>query len=179
MNHTIPIPDRLKKFPLWRGKYPIFYVVTVHNGEPLFTVLSRAKQVEATNKNLCHICGERMSPPYYFIGGPMCMKYRRFNDGPMHKECAEYAAKACPFLANPLAKYKANPPVSHQNEVFKAFAKDAKGEMRPAKMCVAATMKYEGFVKGRQYPEFVAGEWVEMDWNIIPQREEMSHADDT
>jgi hypothetical protein len=167
-----PIPDRMKKFPLWKGLYPIFYTVMMENGKPNFRVVSRARQIECANQNKCHMCGERMKPPYYFIGGPGSISSRHFSDGPMHKECAEYAAKACPFLSNPHARYSIQPVAKeHTNfEYVINHAIDA-GTIRPAEMAVAWTDSYRANLTG-QYPDFHAGTWIGIDWEIIPPRKD-------
>lgn len=169
---TIEIPDRMKKFPLWKGKYPIHYTVFVEDGIPQFKTLARARQVEAIQKNLCHLCGERMSAPYWFIGGPGCAKSRHFLDGPMHEECARYATKICPFLANPNARYRGTP--ESTNQAYQIMVREAikEGTERPTKMFLGASMSYKAVWKGLQFPEFTAGEWVVEDWNAMPQRQE-------
>lgn len=35
----------------------------------------------------------------YFVGGELAVVNRLFFDPPMHKECAEFSLKVCPFLA--------------------------------------------------------------------------------
>jgi hypothetical protein len=48
---------------------------------------------------LCAICGRRLGEYCYFIGGPLSKKNRLFVDPAMHKHCAEFASKVCPFVS--------------------------------------------------------------------------------
>lgn len=123
---VIPIPERMKKFPLWKGIYPIHYTVWVKDGVPDFKMMHEARRMDAFGRNLCHLCGERMlNTLFAFIGGPNCVKYHAFVDGPMHPECAEWACSICPFLKNADA----------------AYSRRTGGDARPEKMflCLSAT----------------------------------------
>lgn len=42
---------------------------------------------------------------FAFVGGPRSIERHTFTDAGMHKECAEYALKVCPFLAAPKFAY--------------------------------------------------------------------------
>lgn len=135
------IPECLKKFPLWKDRFPIHFTVWVdEEGVPNFKVMHERRREEAFVKNLCHICGDSLGGTpiytedsvfrvikgkltrikqkkvvgveggeYAFIGGPKCVKQHKFVDGPMHIECAEFSAKACPFLSS--MKYKSTIPI--------------------------------------------------------------------
>jgi len=96
------VPERLKKFPTWRGM-PIHYTLAVNpDGSPAFKEVNDLKRVKCFRDNLCHLCGESLARgPYWLIGGPMCVESKRFVDGPMHYECALYACHTCPFLSSP------------------------------------------------------------------------------
>lgn len=123
----IEIPQRLKKFPLWMGKFVIHYTVFVKDGIPDFKCMHEVRRIDAFNRNLCHLCGERMlNTLFAFIGGPKCVKYRAFVDGPMHPDCAEYACKVCPFLRDAKAEY----------------SKRTGGGARPEKMYLCLAEKY-------------------------------------
>jgi hypothetical protein len=92
----------------------------------------------------------------------------------MHKECAYYAAQACPFLSNPNAVYKGN--ATSTNQVYQAMMQEANKTLgtqrqRPARMCIAATTKYTYDIRG-QYPVFFAGKWIKKDWTAITPRNE-------
>lgn len=168
------VPDRMKRFKLWKGRYPIHYTVfCLPDGTPQFKVVSRPRQIECIKKNLCHLCGQRLNTGrYYFIGGPDTMRHRHFIDGPMHQECGEFAARACPFLANPHATYREIDNPNLTNVVQIAENNTQVGEPRPARMCLAWSKTCREEYDGKQYPVFIAGPWEGMDWDIMPPRVE-------
>lgn len=102
----IIIPERLKRFPLWQDKYPIFFTVFREiDGRPNWKSLDRRKQVECNAKGLCHLCGQRMLAPYWWVCGEYEMEELTVSsNGPMHEECARFACVICPALSD--AKYK-------------------------------------------------------------------------
>jgi hypothetical protein len=68
---------------------------------PDFRVADEEKLIRAIKKRLCWICGEKLGQHCVFVAGPMCGINRTSAEPPSHRECAEYAAKACPFLTMP------------------------------------------------------------------------------
>jgi hypothetical protein len=64
------------------------------------------KQALCALKKLCMICGKKLLPKKWFIGGQHAAMNRLFTDPAMHEECARYALKVCPFLSNPDMKYR-------------------------------------------------------------------------
>ena len=164
------IPARMKKFPLWKNRFPIFYtVMTMEDGTPNFRVVSRKRQVEASEKNLCHLCGERLEGVVYFIGSKEDLAEHYSGDGPMHLDCAEYAAKACPWLSNPDGVLRGVNYTS--NKVYTELIKEIKGQPRPAEMGIVGSRRYVADLRS-QYPIFIFGDVVYEDWNIIPTRKE-------
>lgn len=92
-----PIPERMKKLPVERG-FPVPWFVVFVDGHYDFRVVDARKVPLAVNKHLCWICGERLGTALVFAIGPMCAVNRISSEPPSHRECAEFAAKACPFL---------------------------------------------------------------------------------
>jgi hypothetical protein len=176
---AIPIPERMKKFPLYRG-YVVHYTVFVGEDKiPDFKVVHQAHRTEALNKNLCHLCGQRMMPPFAFIGGPKCMKHRRFVDGPMHLECATYAAKVCPYLATPNHGHSKVAPRHTESAIVTTFGSKTgtisravpTSEIgRPDRMALALADTYRT-IKERGETFIQAGEWLSVDWDIMPKRD--------
>ncbi len=181
-----PIPDRLKRFPLWRGRFPIHYTVWVGpDGEPDFKVMHERRREECFNKNLCHLCGQRMSAPYALIGGPLCVDGMAFVDGPMHPECATYAALVCPFLSSPQGKYRAEiPTFDEQADGSYIKVYDNVSNIRPAKMALCLVESYRvvrnpptGHQSGgphatnptapNQLTVRVTG-YISVDWDLMP-----------
>ncbi len=106
----VVLPDRLKDRPQYKGFVILYTTFIGADGLPDFKVIDHIKVRECLMNNLCGICGQKLDKILAFIGGPMCVKNRVFKDGPMHKECALYSAKVCPYLSNAEAKYsKADP----------------------------------------------------------------------
>lgn len=123
----IEIPHRMRKFPLWKGIFPIHYTIWVEGGVPDFKQMHEVRRIDAFNRNLCHLCGERMLNCHFaFIGGPVCVKLHAFVDGPMHLECASYAAAVCPFLSSSRGHY----------------SKMTGGDKRPDQMFLCVSDKY-------------------------------------
>lgn len=173
MNPELPaVPERMKRFPLWKGRYPIhFTVAKARDGTPIFREVSRSRQVEAEKKGLCHLCGLTLWAPYWFIAGDKEVEQKSLTDGPMHEECARYAIAACPFLANP--NYRGNHDVREgaSPKVLEWMAKHGvSGPVeRPSRLALCSASRYRSNLK-EQYPLFYVEEWSSIDWTAIPQK---------
>ena len=62
---------------------------------------------EAFKRGLCWICGDIMGRHRVYAIGPMCVISRTTMEPACHRDCAEFAARACPFLVNPREKRNA------------------------------------------------------------------------
>jgi hypothetical protein len=119
-----PIPDRMLWLPVTRG-YPTPWFVAQVPGEAIpcpdgkegCEVLHRAvkydlriadgeKRERAVRERLCWVCGQALGVNLAFILGPMCTITRTTSEPPAHKECAEFSAKACPFLTQQESGYR-------------------------------------------------------------------------
>lgn len=109
---AVPIPARMSHLPLDRRGYPIPWIVMRdRHGVAHFTINDHAKVRQCAKFGLCGICGKALGTHVpknplkgaYFVGGPACFYSTRgaFLDPPMHRECAEYALRVCPYIANP------------------------------------------------------------------------------
>lgn len=107
----IPEPtSRISRLPVRRG-YPVPWFVAwldeagepVPRGEgtPDFRVLFPGVVAKAHNQGRCWICGEPLGVYRAFVVGPMCAVNRVSAEPPSHAGCAEWSARACPFLARP------------------------------------------------------------------------------
>lgn len=134
---NLPIPERMKRFPLWNG-FPVhFTVFRDKQGVPDFQVMYETRRIECFRKNWCHLCGRNLAPgPYHFIGSEKCIRLRAFIDGPMHIECAEYAAKVCPFLSSP-SYHGQIQWIEDDGSVTKEYR-----DTRPNRMALAAASRY-------------------------------------
>jgi hypothetical protein len=98
----VAIPKRLALRPRDKRGYPIPYGVLVNSkGVPDFRVTDQEKWMFAAQHRRCGLCGQPLGGKLAFVGGPLCHRYRFFTDLPMHRDCAEYALKVCPYLALP------------------------------------------------------------------------------
>jgi len=90
---------------------PWFVAWLDHNGQPLprgegvpdFRIIAPGAVEEARDRGLCWICGDRMPQhmAYAFVVGPMCAVNRTSAEPPSHIICADWSARACPFLTKP------------------------------------------------------------------------------
>ena len=88
------------------------WFVAFIDGEPDFRVIRRNGFVDAVNRRKCWLCGQPMGSFAAFVVGPMCAVNRVSAEPPSHRECAEFAVRACPFLVRPqAARRKAKLPV--------------------------------------------------------------------
>lgn len=111
----IPMPERIKRLPISPAGFPVPWFVqwykdgkacAVGEGAPDFRVADLDKMARAVNlrtfgHRLCWTCGQTLGRHLAFIIGPMCAINRTISEPPSHFECAEYSAKACPFLSKP------------------------------------------------------------------------------
>lgn len=100
----IPLPARLARRPVSERGFPVPWFVSFIGGKWDFVNLDPRKIVEAYRRKICWLCGEPLGQYFAFVIGPMCSINRVSSEPPSHRECAEYAVRACPFLARPNAK---------------------------------------------------------------------------
>jgi len=98
------MPKRIATRPKDSRGFPIPWFVEFIDGEPDFRIADRVKLAIALRRDLCWICGEPMGRYLTFPIGPMCTVNRISAEPPSHFECAEYAARVCPFLTQPRMK---------------------------------------------------------------------------
>lgn len=101
-----PMPARIEKLPRDERGFPVPWFVSWIDGKPEFRVIGPDRFGRAVEEGLCWICGERLGRYLAFTIGPMCLVNRISAEPPAHRECAEFAVKACPFLSN--AKMRRN-----------------------------------------------------------------------
>jgi hypothetical protein len=101
----IEIPDFLSHLPIYAG-FPIPYSTFVHEGKPDFRVTDMLRWDKCAREKLCGVCGKKLGEFCYFVGGGQTLKYRLFFDPAMHKPCAEFSSKICPFLNGRKTEYR-------------------------------------------------------------------------
>jgi hypothetical protein len=97
----IPIPDRLRGFPISDEGYPIPWFVPFVDGQPEFRAMDPEKFTSAVRHKKCWMCGAPLGKWLTFPIGPMCCVTRTTAEPPSHLACAQYAAEVCPFLTQP------------------------------------------------------------------------------
>lgn len=95
------IPVRIRRLPVDDRGYPVPWFVAWIDGKPDFRVVDSRKVVQAVRSKLCWVCGETLGTHLAFVIGPMCAINRVSGEPPAHLECAEFSARACPFLTTP------------------------------------------------------------------------------
>ncbi len=96
-----PLTARIKALPVDRRGFPVPWFVAKVDGEWDFRCIKPGGREDAYTKELCWVCGQRLGANKAFVIGPMCAINRVTAEPPSHLECAEWSAKACPFLTKP------------------------------------------------------------------------------
>lgn len=139
------MPPGVADLPRFRG-YPVpFFVQWFKNGlpcnfgegEPDLRFVDERKPAECYRRMICWICGQPLHYRVAFIGGPISVKNRTFGDGPMHMDCAEYSALACPHLINPKAKRREG-----DDRAKQTYTSPGATKRHPDKVAVYITRKF-------------------------------------
>jgi len=91
------LPRRMRRLPVERG-YPVPWFVAFVDGHFDFRVQDQEKRWRALREKRCWLCGDFLGAYLAFVIGPMCAINRTSSEPPSHRECAEFAVLACPFL---------------------------------------------------------------------------------
>lgn len=107
-------PARIKRLPKDDRGYPVpAFVEWMIDGKPAlrgggsapdFRYADFAFRNRAFKQGLCWLCGDQLGVHKVYVIGPMCVINRTTMEPACHRDCAEYAAKACPFLVKPREK---------------------------------------------------------------------------
>lgn len=99
------MPTGIARLPLDGRGYPIPWFVDrdapLKDGNPDFRIMDGKHLKLAIRERRCWICGGRITTHATFVAGPMCGVNRTSAEPPNHFACAQWAVKACPFLAIP------------------------------------------------------------------------------
>lgn len=102
MTRQLPAPPpRMARLPLNKAGYPVPWFVAWIDEQPDFRVLGPGKLRHAIRFRCCWLCGDPLGANAAFVIGPMCAINRVSAEPPSHRDCADYAARACPFLTTP------------------------------------------------------------------------------
>lgn len=101
----LPISDRgfpIPAFVAWLGADGKTYVPEGTSGALRdFRIINHDYMARCYRLSRCWICGEPLGRFRVFAIGPMCAVTRVTMEPPSHRDCAEYAAQACPFMVRP------------------------------------------------------------------------------
>lgn len=113
----IPLPARMARRPVNERGFPVPWFVSLLDGKWDFVNLDPRNIGEAYRRNICWLCGEPLGKFKAFVIGPMCSINRVSSEPPSHRECAEYAVQACPFLARPNMRRNEKASLNHGETV--------------------------------------------------------------
>lgn len=133
-----PLPQRMRGLPLDHRGFPVPWFVAHINGVPDFRVIERGRIADSVKRNLCWLCGQPKGRHHAFVIGPMCAINRTISEPSSHLECAEFAAKACPFLTQPRMRRNENDLPEER--------KDAAGvglKRNPGAVCIWVTREFK------------------------------------
>lgn len=97
-----PVPRRMLALPVRRG-YPVPYFVDINpeTQDYDFRIADGRKRVACVREHRCWVCGQPLGRAFAFLIGPMCAINRVSSEPPSHADCADFSARACPFLSRP------------------------------------------------------------------------------
>lgn len=141
------MPDRIRKLPVDVRGYPVpWFVDWLPDGTPEFRAMDYRKFKRALAEKFCWVCGERLKKHVAFVLGPMCAITRTTAEPPSHLDCAEWSARACPFLTKPNMKRREDDLVKAPNEDNCAGFPIARN---PGVTAIWITTRYTTFGDGR------------------------------
>jgi len=98
---SIPMPAHIRALPVGPNGFPVPWFVAWIDGRPEFRVADGSKIGLAIRERRCWACGQRLDNRATYVIGPMCAVNGVTAEPPCHPACAEYSARACPFLSRP------------------------------------------------------------------------------
>ncbi len=173
------LPERMRKLPLDHRGFPVPWFVAWVDAKgalwdqgrpgavPDFRVVDSRKLVRAVRERRCWLCGEPLGRFLAFVIGPMCAVNRINSEPPSHRDCAEFAMWACPFLSRPKMR---------RNEVgLPPDMKPAPGEHlehNPGAMALWVATSYRAVPawRGNDGVLFELGDPIELQWFVEGRR---------
>jgi hypothetical protein len=154
----------MRGLPVDERGYPIPEFVSHIDGKRDFRVVSLEHLARCIERDVCWICGQTLDTLKVFVIGPIPAIRGITNEPPSHAECAEFAAKACPFLLLPKAQHRSvdNPEVRKMPGATR---------VNPGICCLYAVRGYAYHEKPRGIV-FRTGRAVQVDWYTQGRRAE-------
>lgn len=161
---SVAIPKRLAQRPRDKRGYPIPFAVLVNkDGIPDFRITDQAKWFFAVEHRRCGLCGEPLGSKLAFIGGSKCHEYRVFTDLPMHRDCAEYALRVCPYLALPKMMHARSVDQSKLDPDVRVVVSGEVSVDKPERFMLGIAKGYKGVKLGDTFA-LQAEPWLEVVW---------------
>jgi hypothetical protein len=171
----LDIPSRMRHLPISDEGYPIPYFVPKVNGKYDFRGMDGQKLGICIRNKKCWLCGDPLGKFMTFVIGPMCAINKTSSEPPSHRSCAEYGAKACPFLTQPRMRRNEKDPL--EGEVAIMIKRN------PGVTLLWTTMEYRMFLDHQnQVPLFTIGNPTDIKFyreGRIATREEILESIDT
>jgi hypothetical protein len=98
---STPIPMLMQGLRKDERGFPIAFITLQSEDKVDFRATDQSKWLICVKERKCAICGSALTGWIYFVGGPKSIASRMFHDLGMHRECAIYGLKTCPYLAMP------------------------------------------------------------------------------
>jgi hypothetical protein len=114
------VPDFMRELPVDPRGFPVpwFTPWDDEKGGWNFQATTAGRLTKAVRERRCWICGQKLFRNAAYVLGPMCAVNRTTSEPPSHCECAEFAAKACPFLTRPRMRRAPMPEDGHKPPGF-------------------------------------------------------------
>ncbi len=101
----------MRRLPVDARGYPVPYFVAwldasgvptmPGEGTPDFRLVTPGILVKCHLEGLCWVCGQLLGAHKSFVIGPINALNRTCSEPPSHLDCADFSARACPFLIHP------------------------------------------------------------------------------
>ena len=163
-----PLPPRIARLKKDERGYPVpWFVAWIKDGvnaapndpdaKPDFRVIAAGHLERSFRQSVCWICGDPLGRHRVFAIGPMCVINKVTMEPPSHRDCVEFAAKACPFLIRPRQKRNAKGMPDH------APMPGIGIDRNPGCICLYETSDFSRF-QTRTGPLVALGKPDRLDW---------------
>ncbi len=155
---------RLAKRPRFKG-LPVPYVQFIRtDGVPDFRVVDEAKKARCIQGRLCGLCGEPLEALIAFVGGPMCVRQRLYDEPPFHLNCAHDAFRICPYLVSGKDHFQGKLPTGKVPEGMGLVENPMASDVRPEFMAILVARSYRLHRHPRGHAFVLAGSPVRVEW---------------
>lgn len=154
-----PLPKEMQDLPVDERGYPVPAFVSWIDGKPEFRAMRGDHWAACVQKKLCWVCGKPLtSVKFNFVAGPMCGINRTSAEPPCHLACAQFSAKACPFMSMPKMRRRENDLPEDRKESGFAIKRN------PGVALIWTTKSYKLFMADRGVHLITMGEPVNVEW---------------